>query len=39
LRRLEFNREMQQYIDVQRARGRFNLRGVGVKGGTGQPQD
>lgn len=38
LRRLEFNREMQKYIDVQRARGRFNLRGI-PKGGTGQPQD
>ena len=39
LRRLEFNREMQKYVDVQRARGRFNLRGIAPKGGTGQPQD
>jgi RHS repeat-associated protein len=38
LRRLEFNREMQKYIDVQRTRGRFNLRGM-PKGGMGQPQD
>ena len=39
LRRLEFNREMQNYIDIQRSKGRFNLRGVTPKGGMGQPQD